>query len=230
MTTKLSRWSPLLGVLFTACLATAFFGPSTPDVNDSSAKVISFYSSHRGAIEFQGYVLAYGAIFLVAYIAVLSGYLRRMGSDALSRVCFAGSVILAIAMAVGSAINFMLTHRSVTLDASSAQTLNLMNNDLYYIALAVGTALTMLAAGIAIVSTKAMPAWLGWVAIVAGVVAASPLAWIGLMVFGLWALVTSIVLYQRTASAPAATITLPEGSVPVPAQAQSQETTTTIRT
>jgi hypothetical protein len=53
MMNRLNRWSPLAGVPFAACLAVAFLGPSTPDVNDSGAKVISFYSSHRGSLQVQ---------------------------------------------------------------------------------------------------------------------------------------------------------------------------------
>jgi hypothetical protein len=206
---------------FTVFLAAAVLGPSTPDVNASSAKVISVYARHRGALKAQAYFLGYAAIFLVCFFGVLTHRLRRAGAEALSTVALAGSVVLGVAMAIGAATNLMGTHKSVTLTTSTAQTINLINNDIFIVALVVGLVVMMIPAGIAVLATKALPAWMGWVAIVAGVVAATgPLAWFALIATGLWSLVAAIMLYRRrdAVSSPMAT----GGSGQIPAQGQPQ--------
>jgi hypothetical protein len=224
MMSRLNRWSPLTGVLFAACLAVAIVGPSTPDIDDSGAKVIAFYASHRGTLQVQTFFLAYGAILLVAFVTVLTAYLRRRGVDMLGRIAFAGSLFLALAMAFGAATNVMLNHKSVHLGADSAQTLNIMANDLYYIALAVGVVLMMSGLGIAIVTTRALPVWMGWVAIVAAVGAVTGFgAWPALMLTGLWMIVASIMLYQRMGAEMPQQVALPDaGSATIPSQGQPQ--------
>jgi hypothetical protein len=229
---RLNRWAPLLGVAFVLCLAGAFFGPSTPDVNASSAKVIDFYGSHRGALMFQAYLLGIGGLLLVAFFGAMTAYLRRMGADALARVALAGSVIMAVAMCLGGTMNVLLTHKSVTMTASTAQTLNLLNNDLPFILLVVGLGLVAFATGIAILSTKAMPAWQGWVALVIGLVAIAggPVGWFAIMASGLWVLALSITLYRRMDDGSAATISMPDAAaMQIPAQGQPQDSSTTVR-
>jgi hypothetical protein len=225
---RLSRWMPLAGVLFTLLLASIFLVPQTPDVNASPAKITSFYASHRGALQAQTYLLAYAAIALVCFMAILTTRLRRMGADMLGRIAFAGSIMLAAGFAFGAATNIMLTHKSVTYDASSAKTLNLIANDSFFIAIAVGLVLMMVPTGIAILGTKSLPAWMGWVAVVAGVGAAVGwVAWIALMVTGLWSLVASVMLYQRMNAESGAAMPT-GGSSTVPAQGMPQATDTRI--
>jgi hypothetical protein len=232
MNQRLSRLAPLLGVVFVVCLAGAIVGPSTPDVNASSAKVISFYGKHRGALKAQAYFLGFGGLFLVAFFGSMTSYLRRMGSDALARVALAGAVIMAVGLCLGGTMNVLLTHKSVTMTPSTAQTLNLLNNDMPFILLVVGLGLVAFATGIAVLSTKAMPAWQGWVALVIGLVAVAggPLAWFALMASGLWVLALSITLYRRNDDDSHASISMPDAAaVQIPAQGQSQDASTPVR-
>jgi hypothetical protein len=223
MMDRLSRWAPLAGVVYAVLFTVVLFAtPSTPDVDASPTKIIDFYASHRGGMQVQVYLLAYCAVFAVVFFAVMSARLRSLGANVLARVAFAGSLILAAGYAVGAGTSAMLTHKSVTLDAGSAQALNLVNNDLPFIALFVGLVLAMIATGVAVLSTKALPTWMGWVAIVAGVGTGigTWLSWIGLMLSGLWILVASVMLYVNQDSATAA---MPAGgSDRIPAQGEAQ--------
>jgi hypothetical protein len=229
---RLSRWAPLAGVVFVLCLAGAIIGPSTPDINDSSAKIIAFYGKHRGELMVQAYFLGLGGLFLVAFFGSLTAHLRRMGADALARVALAGAVIMAVAMCLGGTMNVLLTHKSVTMTPSTAQTLNLLNNDLPFVTLVVGLALATFATGIAVLSTKAMPAWQGWTALVIGLVAIAggPIGWFAIMASGLWVLALSITLYRRMDDGSAATISMPDAAaMQIPAQGQPQDSSTQVR-
>jgi len=219
MMDRLSRWAPLSGVVYVVLFVVAVFAfPGTPSIGDSSSSIIKFYGSHRGSMQASAYLLAYCAIFTVVFFAVLTNYLRRMGANVLARVAFAGSIIVAVGFGVGAGTTSILTHRSVPLDSGTAQVLNLLNNDLPFVTLFLGLALAMIATGAAVLGTKALPTWMGWVAVVAGVGAGigNFVSWIALLLTGLWILTASVMLYQRM-NADAAAMP-PGGSSTVPAQ------------
>jgi len=72
--------------------------------------------------------------------------------------------------------------------------------------LAATMAMEVLLAATAIVTPRfrALPAWLGWASTLLAVIGLiGPISWVLLLLFPLWMLVTSIVLYQRqSVSAP----------------------------
>jgi hypothetical protein len=214
-------------VVFVALLAVTIFAfPSTPDVNASTAKITAFYASHRGALQAQAYTLAYAAVFLVWFYVLFAARLRRMGASALATAAVVGAAIMAVAMGIGAALNIAMTHRTAPLSASSAQAMNLLNNDLPFIALFTGLLITMFAAGVAILRTEALPKYMGWIAIVIGVLVATGtwLAWIGLMASGLWTVAASVMVYATPARDDAAA--MPAGGsdrVPVQGQAHTSE-------
>jgi hypothetical protein len=68
----------------------------------------------------------------------------------------------------------------------------------YYIPFIVGVSVFLLAAGISIVRHGALPTWLGWVAVVLGVIAATPFGFFALLAGALWILVVSILGLMRS--------------------------------
>jgi hypothetical protein len=224
MMERLNRWGPLSGVVFVALLAVTIFAfPSTPDVNASTAKIVGFYASHRGALQAQAYTLAYAAVFLVWFYVLFAARLRRMGANALATAVVVGVAIMAVAMGIGAALNIAMTHRTAPLSASSAQAMNLLNNDLPFIALFTGLLITMLTVGVAVLRTEALPKYMGWIAVVIGVLVATGtwLAWIGLMASGLWTVAASVMVYLDPQDADVMAPTT-GGSDRIPAQSQAQ--------
>jgi hypothetical protein len=232
MINRLARWAPLLGLAYGLLLAAVLFStPSPPAVDASTAKIIHFYASHRGALQLQVYLLAYCGVAVVAFFGVLAAYLRRYGAESLARVGIAGAVVMATGYGIGAGCDVLVSHKSVAVTAANAQILNLLNDDLPFVALALGSVLAMVSLGIAILQTKALPAWLGWVAIVAGLGSGTGtfVSFIGILLGALWAIAASVVLYRRMATAAPATITLPAAPADVPSQGQSQESGSRIR-
>jgi membrane protein implicated in regulation of membrane protease activity len=68
------------------------------------------------------------------------------------------------------------------------------------------------ASGIAVLRYGALPRWLGYLALVAGVVSATPVGWVGAFLAILWVAIVSVVLF-RQASGEAAGPT-PQPAVP----------------
>jgi hypothetical protein len=120
----------------------------------------------------------------------------------------------------------MLSHKSVVLNPGAAQALNLVNNDAPFITLAAGSLLAMIAVGVAILSTKALPTWMAWVAIVSGVASGvgTFVSFLGLMLGALWILVASVMLYRRQDSVVAApTAAGGSGRIPVQGEASAAD-------
>lgn len=76
--------------------------------------------------------------------------------------------------------------------------------------LLVATILFIFASGLSIVLHKSLPVWLGWAAIVIGVVGVTPFGWLSFFGTAAWILVTCVVLLMRdrnTVPSPTATAT-----------------------
>jgi hypothetical protein len=198
-----AKRAPLLGILSIAAIIAAFaVGGESPDADASAAKVVSFYTDHDSDQMFSSFLLSLGALFLVFFAGVLRNALRatEQGPGGLSAVSFGGALIMAVGFTLFAGISFTLGDVADKLDPTAAQALNALNGDLFF-PLAMGTALFMLATGIAALRGGALPKWLGWIAIVLGVLALTPLGFFALMATGIWIIIASIVLATRTPAA-----------------------------
>ena len=73
-----------------------------------------------------------------------------------------------------------------------------------FLPLAMGIVLFTLGSGISIVLHKSLPVWLGWIAIVLGIVGMTPIGWVAFMGTGVWILIVSVMLLmsERKVAAP----------------------------
>jgi nitrate reductase NapE component len=55
-----------------------------------------------------------------------------------------------------------------------------------------------IASGVAVIRSRALPVWLGWLAIVVGIVSVTPAAVIGFFGLIVWPLVLGILIYVRS--------------------------------
>lgn len=206
---KLTRWVPLTGILYVGVMITALTAPSSPDPQASGATVISWYEKHHTAVAVQTYLLAYAAVLGVMFFGSLCNYLRERGAGQLTTVIFGGAVISSVALGVGAGANLALSDHTSRLSQDAAQALNIISDDGFAILLFAGLALTMLTAGIAILRTRALPTWLGWVTLVIGVAALTGVgSWFAFMASGLWILgVATTMLVQAHKSTD---ITIPD--------------------
>ena len=203
----LNRWSrlaPLTGLVFVPLFVAAFVvGGSTPGVHATGAKVISFYRAHGTNQKISAFLSVLAVVFLVFFAASLRSHLGRFqGASGLARVGYGGALVLAVATASFAAISWALVDARTSIDPSAAQALNVLSND-YFWPLSVGVALFGIGYGLAIVGSKALPLWLGVVALLLGIIGLTPisfLAFIGLMA---WSLFASVLAFRRVADSPA---------------------------
>jgi hypothetical protein len=209
MPSRLARFAPLTGVLFAVLTAVAFLsGEETPDANATPAKVIVFFTAHKSNIETSAILAAVAFLFVVFWAGAFAGFLRRRGaSPALTGLVIAAASLMAVGAALFSGIEYVLAHDLHYFGPQTAQTLNVLNNSLF-LPLAIGGCVYGIASGLAILATRALPVWLGWVALVLGILsAAGPIGFIALLVLVVWTLVVSIMVFLRSGddATPAAT-------------------------
>jgi hypothetical protein len=90
------RLDAATGLVFAVLFVVAFLMPGAPPkANDSTQKIISFFTENRGAILASGYVLGVGAVFFLWFLGTLRSYLRAAegGEGRLSSAAFGGGLV-----------------------------------------------------------------------------------------------------------------------------------------
>ena len=206
MTDRWSRRVPLIGILFVGFLvATLVLSWNTPDDKASPAKVVAYWHDHRARLMLANVLGAYAVVFWLFFTGSLRTFMRRVGvGDGLTTTAYAGAVLFGAGGAILSAFGFALANEINHLDASGAHTLNVIQNGLFF-PLAAGQAVFGVATAIAILRTRALPAWLGWVALAFGLVSITPVGFFGTFVLLVWSVIVSVLVYRRgEAAAPSA--------------------------
>lgn len=199
MSDRWSRFVPLTGVVFVALLvATNVLLGSAPESGDSGAKVIAFYEAHRTNVQISSYLTGLSLFFGLFFYACLRDYLARArAGQRLAATAFGGAVLFAVGGGIAAGSQFALADVPSKLSPAAAQALNLIENDTAVFALTAGVAVLLMASGIAILRTRLLPVWLGWIAIVIAVVGLTPVGFLAFLAAGLWTLVASILIYAR---------------------------------
>lgn len=200
MSPRIARFAPLTGALFAILTAIAFFsGEETPDTNATPLKVAAFYHLHRSNIETSAVLIAFAFLFAVFFSGALAGYLRRTGSSpGPTGLIIAGGVLMAAGAGILAGVEYGLAHDLRYFGPQTIQTLNVLDNQLF-LPLVIGGSVFGVASGLAILEGSGLPSWLGWVALVLGIVAAiPPIGFFALLVLLLWSLVVSVMIFLRS--------------------------------
>jgi hypothetical protein len=200
MTDRWSKLAPLTGLLFVALtLVSIFTGGETPAANARPAKVIAYYTTHASKVETSAILIALAFVVLVLFAGTLRSYLRRApAAEGPSALVPVGAGLMAIGAWSVAAIEYGLAHNLSALGTQTAQTLSLLSNELFIPVLG-GTFVFMFCAGLAIVRGAPLPKWLGWVAIVLGILMlVPPVGFFALILALIWIIIASILIYQRT--------------------------------
>lgn len=200
---------PLTGVAAIVIAIAGFaIGGEPPSVDENSAEeIVEHYVDNKDSVMFGSGLATIAMTFLIFFFGYLRKVLRAAEGEAgtLSLVAFVGSAIFGLGIAIDSTISFALAETAEDIDPTAAQSLAaLFEND--FMPFALGTQLMLLGAGISVVKHGLLPKWLGWIAILFGVIAVTPIGFVSVMVLALWVVVVSILLSMRARgpSAPAA--------------------------
>ena len=213
----LERFAPLTGVAFVAVVAAGFIvvGDNAPDSDESLAKVVAYWRNNDSD-EITGAILtAYASVLFLWFAGVVRSVLRLAegGSGRLAATAFAGAVVAAGGFLANGTIEFAVAASADDLTPQATQALSALYAGFFFPFLA-GVGVFFLATGLALVRTGAMSPWLGWTAVLLGVVGLTPVGFISLLAGLVWIFVVSVMLFMaQPATGPA-----PPAASPPPAQ------------
>jgi|SRR5215211_1121602 len=197
----LARYAPLTGVAFVLLIVLAvIIGGESPDPDDSRLSVVRFWTDNDTEQIWSSAIAAWSSVFFVWFAGSLRSVLRERegGSARLSALSFAGAIIAAGGLLALASLGFAAADTAGDVPGDVTQTLSVLGSEFFF-PVAGGYALFLLAAGILAVRTAVLPIWLGWSAIVLGILCITPVGFFALLVGLVWLIVVSILLYRREA-------------------------------
>ena len=115
-------------------------------------------------------------------------------------VAIVGAGIVATGATIDGTIMFALAEAADDIDPSAAQAIEaIWDND--FLPLALGVVVILWSVGISVIKYGALPKWIGWVMIVLGVVAVTPVGFVSAMGLALLILIISVMLSLRARGA-----------------------------
>jgi hypothetical protein len=200
-----AKLAPLAGLAAVVVIVVAVIvGGEPPGADEGAAEIVEFYSDEGDSQQLASALLAWGTLLFLVFLSTLWTTLRAAQTErrASSTLALIGGVVFAVGLTIFSSIGFVLGDLHDELPPAAVQALNAMNEDFFFTS-AVGGAGFYFGAGAAIVQTGALPKWLGWVAIVLGVVSITPAGFIAFLAIGIWLIIASIILAMRAGGEPA---------------------------
>ncbi len=173
--TAFARWLPASGLLAAVALAlTGLISPPPPVAGAPAADIVDYYARHHAGLEIESVADGIGVTLLVIFAAVFHARIRTTPS----MTAFVGAAIIAASTLVEVAAFQALAFRPNP-DLARAALLNDLQSFVFQVT-TFPTLLFLGAAGAAILTSSALPRWLGLAAAVAA--GLQVVAWISFFV------------------------------------------------
>ena len=202
-TQKSARWSkvaPILGVLFVALVIGSVAFGSTPNTSKSPVAVLAYYNSHKGREYTSAFLAAPAVVIGLFWFAYLRNWLQRRDvNERWGAIAYTGGILFALVggLAVGIELALVDTPKNLTPDTAAA--LNFLESDVPFILASMAFGVMAIATGIAALKSQYLPTWLGWVSLVAGIIATLPVGdFFALPAIGVWVLLVTAVMWFRS--------------------------------
>jgi hypothetical protein len=144
-----------------------------------------------------GMLLVLSALSYLAFASVVKLAVQRPdGAGVAATLGLASAVLFAVGVTIVAGIEAALGDHPGRMDPLTIQTLNVLFNDVFA-PIAVGIAAFSIGNGVAILTSRALPPWVGWLGIAIGVLSVTPLALVAFLGLGLWILILGVLLTAR---------------------------------
>lgn len=212
----LVRWAALGGVLYVVLFAIGaiLIFNNSPDSDAAPAKVIAFYSDsgHRDRINVGWLVAGLGLFSFLWFVSALRQTIRRLEGDDgfLSTLTTIGGTVYATMSLAALAVNAGI--RTMSDDTYQHQVFpELIHaaDDAGWVLHAsggAGAATMIIAASLAGLRARAVPGWLGWLGVLAGILSLALIVFFPWFVLAIWILVVSIGIFVRAGRRPSAAV------------------------
>jgi hypothetical protein len=195
---------PLTGVAFIVLGIVSFIvGGEPKSADEPVGEIVNFYVDNKDSVEAGAFIGVAATVLLVFFGAYLRRFLRAGAGEGemLSLISFVGIAIVAVGFAIDTTILIALSEAADDINPIAVQSLQaLWDND--FVPLALGVLLFLWGTGLSVIRSGVLPKWLGWVMLVLGVLALTPIGFVSAVGAAILVLVLSILLSVRARSAP----------------------------
>ena len=195
---------PLTGVAFILVGIVGFLIMGEPKSADKPVnEVVDYYLDNKDSVQIGAFLGVVASVLLIFFGAYLRKVLRAAAGEGetLSLISFIGLVLIGLGFAIDGTISFALAEAADDIDPIAVQALQaLWDND--FLPIALGVLCFLWATGISVIRTGALPKWLGWLMILFGIAALTPIGFVSFLGAAILVLIISILLSLRARSAP----------------------------
>jgi hypothetical protein len=195
---------PLTGVAFVVVGIISFIIAGEPKSADEPVnEVVDFYLDNKDSVQIGSVAGVLAGLLLIFFAAHLRSVLRAAGGagEALSLVSFLGLALVALGFAIDGTIAFALAEAADDIDPIAVQALQaLWDND--FLPIMLGVVAFLWATGISVLRSRALPRWIGWVMLLLGIVAFTPIGFVSFVGTAILVVIISILLSLRARSTP----------------------------
>jgi hypothetical protein len=208
---SMQRLARLSGIPAVVLIAAGFSASgATPREDAPVDKLVSFYNEHDTGQIVSGVLVSLGALLFLLFASALVDVFRRSETESrtLAALSYGGALLFTAGLTVGAGLSVFIGGTVSDLEPAALQALHVASLIVIF-PISIGASAFFLGAGFEVLRTQLLPAWLGWSAVVLGVVAAIPshvlggaLDHIGIIPvtgLGIWTLVVSVLLTRRAA-------------------------------
>jgi hypothetical protein len=209
------RYGGLSGIAFVGLFLVTLFLGSPTDFGDPAAEVASYYREDQREVQVSVALWTAGLFFFLWFLGALRNGLRAAegAPGTLSTIAFGAGLLSAGFLGLTAAFVAAAAARPDELDPELTRVID----DLTYLVLAPGSFAVvgfLLASALVVLRSEAMPAWLGWLALIPAAAQALSVGivfsdrgpfggsglfhLVGLMGLLVWVLAVSIVLLKRS--------------------------------
>ena len=191
---------PLIGIAFIVVLVVSLIVQGSPTSADHPpSQVQQWYQDNKDAAEISAFLSVVAGALLIFFGA----YLRKVLEDAeglgsmLPILVLIGVSIVAIGAAIDGLLLFAAAEAADDIPGPEIQTIQaIWDND--FLPFFLGVLVFLWSVGLSVLRSGVLPKWLGWFAIVFGVISLlGPLGFIGALGAAVWIIIASIMLSIR---------------------------------
>jgi hypothetical protein len=195
----LERFAPLSGLLFVLLvIAAVIVGGESPGANDPIGEVIDYWRDNDDRAIWASVIAAFSVVALLWFAGVWRAALAagEGGSARLATTAFAGLIMAAVGWSMLIGFNFMAAETIDDVAPEVTQTFSALQSDFFF-PLAIGFSVFLLASGLAMLRTGLFPAWMGWAAVVLGVLSVTPAGFFAVLLGLAGIIAVSLMLFMR---------------------------------
>jgi hypothetical protein len=202
MWSRIARLAPLTGVVSGVLVLAAFAAGQggAPSEHASGTQVAAFVHAHSSGQKTSDILWTFAFVFLVFFAGSLRAHLRRASAaEAASSVLLAGAAMMATGAALYFGSDYVLATTRADAAPATFQTLNALAVSLYLPVIA-GALVFGIAGGVAILTARRLPRWLGVAAILIGALSVTGV--LALPVLAIWTIITGVLTWKRADAPP----------------------------